>query len=65
MKWNLEHKEIQTTTFGRECRILGNKVISVYQVFFSFLSLNNEKINDAIAESGFMDLSMVKNFLKF
>lgn len=55
----LEAKTIQTSTFGREGLVLGTKVIAIYDLFLGFLKLGDEGINEAVAESGLLQLSMV------
>lgn len=61
----LETKTIQTSTFGKEGAVLGSKVIGIYDLILGFLSLGDEEVNNAIAENGLLDISMVNFKLKF
>lgn len=62
VKWKLENMMIQTTTFGKECHVLGVKVLNIYDLFFSFFSLNSTEINNAFAASDFLNVSMVTKY---
>ena len=59
LRTRLEDEKTFVTTFGRESRRMGSKAVNIINLFVSFLSIDNSKIQTAIGLSQLFPVAIV------